>query len=610
MVLFRKKEDTEGREPRFDRQLYVIKRISGQLGSIVDDIAGTSDHVKQAAGFMAVGASQEVQTVESCIRVTSRFMDTMENMNRKSTELTQSLTNASEINRLGNNTISALGRSEEKNEVAMRNLSENIRSLLDKVQEIDKIVNIIYKISEQTTLISYNAMIEAANAGKYGEGFSVVAGEIRRLSEESRSASVNINGTVQDIVGDLNEIKAAFSETANVLEGQHQSVESVTKVFEQINGITNHFIDEQKNFNRQFDDVEQQGAELIGSLRQIFSKIQESAASTEEVASLTMSQNSSTEILTNVSKNLLGQVGTIPVLLSQEEAEALNQSRRKVSFIYDLDVPFWDPAAKEARKAAEAFDVQLDVFAPKSRDGGAAEMERKLDQILAEGRDALIIAPIEDERIENELREISRTKTRIIFVNSRLDGVNCDSLIETNGLLAGKAAAEVAKKYLNNSGEAIVGLWTDEHITSIENRAKGFINELGANSNITVHQVSVKGNPSFEEAERTITEMLRKYPNTKLLFSTDVCWGLLYAEYARRHKTGVKVVTMDYTREIDMAIKDGLIDSAISQRAFSWGTTALNFLERIWQGETVPEYVDTGTYEVNQSNLRIYENRL
>lgn len=610
MNLFHRSAGPVEEKPNFDRQLYEIRRISGQLGSIIEDITGTSNEVKQAAGFMADGASQQVKTVESCMRVTNQFLTTMDNMNQKSTGLTQSLKNISEINSLGNNTIQELARSEEKNEMVMTSLSDNIRSLLDKVQQIEKIVDIIYKISEQTTLISYNAKIEAANAGKDGAGFSVVASEIRKLSEESKTASGNINQTVENIIGDLNVIKTAFHDSTAAFAAQRKSVDSVTKVFDQINGITESFVTEETKFNCQLGEVKSQGTELIESLRQIFSKIQESAASTEQVASLAMSQDSSTEILSNVSQNLIGQVQTLKIDENSEEIQALGSHRKRVSFIYDLDVPFWDPAAREAAKAAKAFDIALDIFAPSSRETGVAEMEGKLDQILQEGRDALIISPIEDGRIERKVKQISETNAKIIFVNSKLDGIKYESLIETNGILAGKAAAKVAQKYLNGAGEAIVGLWTDAHISSIENRAKGFIDEMSSNPDITVHQVGVKGNPSYDEAEEIISGMFRKYPNTKLVFSTDVCWGLLYAQYAGKHKTNFKIVTMDYTKEIDAAIKNRLIDSAISQRAFSWGTMALNFLEKISQGQSVPDYVDTGTYEVNLSNIKIYENRI
>ncbi len=613
MEFFQTKKPTsviEDSDLDFCKQYVVMRRVSDQMEGIVEDLVDTSTSVKRAAEFIASGTAQQTVDTEKCLKLTDSFTQSIDVMDQKSTELITLANDMADVNGKGKDSIENLSLSQAENQKVIEDLTSQIYSLIEQTQTIGKIMDILHNISNQTYMLSFNAKIEAANAGQYGKSFTAVANEIRKLSEESKSASESINGTIESITNELNSLKSTVDTSIDVFKNQGESVNSVIDSFNKINHYTETFIEEQKDFRGQVSTIKTQKDGLVDSMSYIFTGIQKSAATTEEVASLAMSQSSTTAILSKLSVDLADQVGAIGERLDQDKIQNLSSDKKKVSVIFDLDDPFWEPTRQETLHAAKAFNVDVDFFAPKSRAAGIAEMGNRLDQIISEKRDALIISPIDDPAIAERLRKLNAAKTKIIFINSKLDGIKYESLIETNGIIAGNSAGKVAKKYLNNQGEVIVGLWSDAHISSIDNRAKGFIEEMRANSDIIVHEVGVKSDPSFEEAEKIISEMLRQHPNTKLVFATNVGWGLLYAKYVKKYHPGIKVVTMDFTKDIERAIKEGSVSSAIAQRAFSWGTTSLDFLDKIFQGKPVQKYVDTGTYEVNLSSIKIYEGRV
>lgn len=594
----------------FYKQFEDIKRVSGQLEGVVDELLDASNNVKQAAETIAEGTTQQTMDVEHCIMLTDDFSNKINNMDERSKELIDLANEMGCTNQLGKEAIDELQVCQEKNQKVIHEITDEIYKLLDKVQKIGAVTDVLFGIAEQTNLLALNAAIEAARAGEAGKGFTVVANEVRKLSEGSRAASENINKTIETIVNELNSLKATIDNSQSIFKDQDKSVSSVIEAFEKINNYTDIFIKDQKIFNGEVEHISTQKSELVNAISNISSVIQESAATTEEVASLAIDQNASTVILNKMANDLARKVNVIETDFNKIQIKKAVKAKKRISVIFDLNDPFWEPARRETIKAAKSFNVEVDFYAPKTRSTGASEMAEMLDKIISEGREGLIISPIDDNRVIEKLKILTDRGTKIVFINSKIDKIKYEALIETNGTAAGKAAANVAKKLMSGQGEVVVGLWSDSHIGSIENRAMGFIEELKRNSGIKVNEVNIKSEPSYKEAEEIISNMLKMHPNTKLVFATNVGWGLLYAKYVETHHLNLKVITMDFTKDIQAAIKKGYITSAISQRAFSWGTLSLGILDDVYHGKSVNKYTDTGTFEVNLSNLKIYEGRV
>ncbi|WP_027634039.1 ABC transporter substrate-binding protein [Clostridium hydrogeniformans] len=149
-------------------------------------------------------------------------------------------------------------------------IKNQVLDLNDKFQSINMISDAIKTISNQTNLLALNAAIEAARAGEYGRSFSVVAGEVKKLSEQSKDFANNISDILKDVnfsvENTLNAIKesddkinigielstktkstfsgisSAVEKTKGIIgdmneliEGQLSSVESLNTISEDIN---------------------------------------------------------------------------------------------------------------------------------------------------------------------------------------------------------------------------------------------------------------------------------------------------------------------------------------------------------------------------------------
>ncbi len=94
----------------------------------------------------------------------------------------------------------------QRQNVIVVDLDNHVKESRRVIEELDRaandintIVTIVREISEQTKLLALNATIEAARAGKYGEGFAVVAREVKELSYETEKATTNINEKITTV---------------------------------------------------------------------------------------------------------------------------------------------------------------------------------------------------------------------------------------------------------------------------------------------------------------------------------------------------------------------------------------------------------------------------
>ncbi|QIK36672.1 hypothetical protein GWK36_00160 [Caldichromatium japonicum] len=131
-----------------------------------------------------------------------------------------------------------------------------IQEVLDHVTQLEGLTSMIRKIARQTNLLALNAAIEAARAGEAGKGFAVVADEIRKLSQQTESATQEINTAIaamtQTVNENLSEIVSATrteEETYKVqqiteeLERMNQAFEEVSRYLNQITSESNQAID-------------------------------------------------------------------------------------------------------------------------------------------------------------------------------------------------------------------------------------------------------------------------------------------------------------------------------------------------------------------------------
>ena len=114
------------------------------------------------------------------------------------------------------------------------NLADTTHNTKDNIRKTDEIIQLIREIASQTRMLGLNAAIEAARAGEHGRGFSVVAEEIRRLSEQSNNSARQVKEILDIIVDSISSIGSLTEETSAVSEEQSAATQEIAASMEEL----------------------------------------------------------------------------------------------------------------------------------------------------------------------------------------------------------------------------------------------------------------------------------------------------------------------------------------------------------------------------------------
>lgn len=113
-------------------------------------------------------------------------------------------------------------------------IAKNTEESSQQIQDTHKIITTMRHIFSNTQLIALNARIEAAHAGDQGRGFSVVAEEIKKLSEDSAAAVHEISDNLGKVQTAASATLDGISKAAAVSEEQARATENISKTVEHI----------------------------------------------------------------------------------------------------------------------------------------------------------------------------------------------------------------------------------------------------------------------------------------------------------------------------------------------------------------------------------------
>ncbi|MBP5602394.1 MAG: methyl-accepting chemotaxis protein [Treponema sp.] len=279
--------------------VYEVSEVSNNIASLDDLIKVQVDEVTQA--------SSTVEEMVSNIASVNRIVDRM----------------ASSFNNLESNV-----RNGSEKQILV---NDKIIKIQDESEMLEEANTVIQGIAEQTNLLAMNAAIEAAHAGEAGKGFSVVADEIRKLSEDSSEQSQKIGEQLTKIRESISSVTVASGESLESFTKLSGMIAETDSLVRQIKDSMNEQTEGSKQINESLQtlndntrNVKTSSNTMTATNKQVMDRIHILEAVTEQMANNMngVAQDSqliadSGKILSENSRNVRNSVSKISAQIKQ-----------------------------------------------------------------------------------------------------------------------------------------------------------------------------------------------------------------------------------------------------------------------------------------------------
>ncbi|AEJ40572.1 methyl-accepting chemotaxis sensory transducer [Sulfobacillus acidophilus TPY] len=157
--------------------------------------------------------------------------ETFQELARQSVQIRDHMQEAGTSAETGHTTVRQLDDNSHQLTDTMSTVVKARTALEEETRVIAQSTSLIEDIARQTNLLALNAAIEAARAGEAGRGFSVVAEEVKKLSEGSQQATRHIGDTISGIQTRLAELSHAIASTEDLQSQEAALARQVTGAF-------------------------------------------------------------------------------------------------------------------------------------------------------------------------------------------------------------------------------------------------------------------------------------------------------------------------------------------------------------------------------------------
>lgn len=294
-----------------------VIQASSELTLTSEETAASSEEVTASIEEMAMGNSEQARSVQKGAEITRDLSDEAQEL-AVATDTIRILTDQLLIEQqTGAKVLYHLVETTQKNEQASEHIGMVISRLNDKTGTIVKVLETIQTIADQTNLLALNAAIEAARAGKAGEGFSVVANEIRTLANQSRESTSHIRQIVEDIFEDtrltfdaMTEVQEATTKQVGVVSDVQQTIGNLSYSIDSINKLINENVQTIHIFT---DDAHK----LATEIENISGVSEEQAAASTEISVIMQNQVKEIESISTATTELHDLINELQKTVSE-----------------------------------------------------------------------------------------------------------------------------------------------------------------------------------------------------------------------------------------------------------------------------------------------------
>ncbi|MFD1633226.1 methyl-accepting chemotaxis protein [Haloplanus ruber] len=257
----------------------LASEVDGETRSLADAIDRTAtaavdiaENVDDQNGLLQEGA-EEMQSFSASIEEVAATTDEVESAADEARDAATDGLDASEDAREATESVVDVGEE----------LVGDVTALGDRMDEIEEVVEVISEVADRTNLLALNANIEAARAGEDGDGFAVVAEEVKSLAEQTHDHTEEITDDIRLLQTQTDETVDAATRSVERIGTASEQIDEVLETFEEIAETIDRVADGVAEVSRTADDQAATGEELTATIETLRDRATETAEAADRI---------------------------------------------------------------------------------------------------------------------------------------------------------------------------------------------------------------------------------------------------------------------------------------------------------------------------------------
>lgn len=295
-------------------EIYSVEQGADHLAVIMDETSRALEENARAIESLAISAQTQATETDNANSNAQKLGAQINESNNSVSEANKHLQDVDQLTVTGEQTVRELANVTTESINTAESVAAGIQNVELTVKDMTLFMGQIRSISEQTNLLAFNASIEAARAGETGRGFAVVADEIRKLAEETKHTTEQVEEIISKVVSstatateDINLVnqsslhqKEALQDTLDVFSEIRAAVGRLIKSMEDVVQVNSLVTDNKNEITNAIDVLSELAENLSATCQEISASSEEQTAGVEEANALADNNRQSASTLSSM----------------------------------------------------------------------------------------------------------------------------------------------------------------------------------------------------------------------------------------------------------------------------------------------------------------------